>query len=68
MCNVFIALGVVVPPYATLSVLWERQAKHQRPSKDELLRKYESDYAKVADTMIHQLRAFVEKGAAARRD
>jgi multimeric flavodoxin WrbA len=63
VCNFFNAIGVVVPPYATLSVLWERQAKHERPSKDELLQKYERDYAKTADTMIRQLRAFAQRPA-----
>ena len=58
VCNFFNAIGIAVPPYATLSVLWERQAKHERPSKDELLKKYERDYARTADTMIRQLRAF----------
>ena len=58
ICNFFNAIGMAVPPYATLSVLWERQAKHERPAKDELLQKYERDYARTADTMIRQLRAF----------
>jgi multimeric flavodoxin WrbA len=58
LCNFFNALGLLVPPYATLSVLWERQAKSEHPGKDELLRKYEADYAKTADKMIDQLLRF----------
>lgn len=54
-CNFFNAVGLLVPPYATLSVLWERQAKDKEPTKEELLRKYESDYAETADKMIQQL-------------
>lgn len=55
LCNFFNAVGLLIPPYATLSVLWERQAKDKEPTKEELLRKYESDYADTADKMIRQL-------------
>lgn len=55
LCNFCNAIGLLVPPYATLSVLWDRQAKDAHPTKDELLRKYEKDYAKTADKMIDQL-------------
>lgn len=58
LCNFFNAIGLLVPPYATLSVLWERQAKDAHPTKDELLRKYEDDYAAIADKMIDQLLRF----------
>jgi multimeric flavodoxin WrbA len=53
--NFFNAVGILVPPYATLSVLWERQAKGVDASEDELMRKYEADYADAADKMIEQL-------------
>lgn len=55
LCNFFNAVGLLIPPYATLSVLWERQAKDKEPTKEELLRKYETDYAETADKMIRQL-------------
>ena len=55
LCNFFNAVGLLIPPYATLSVLWERQAKGKEPTKEELLGKYESDYAETADKMIRQL-------------
>lgn len=55
LCNFFNAIGLLIPPYATLSVLWERQAKSADPSKEELLEKYESDYSGTADRMIEQL-------------
>ncbi len=55
ICNFFNAVGLLVPPYATLSVLWERQTKDKNPTKEEMLRKYESDYAQTADKMIRQL-------------
>lgn len=62
LCNFFNALGVLIPPYATLSVLWERQAKGADPSREELLGKYEKDYADSADRMIRQLTTFAAKG------
>jgi multimeric flavodoxin WrbA len=55
LCNFFNAVGLLIPPYATLSVLWEHQAKGKDPTKEELLQKYESDYAETADKMIRQL-------------
>lgn len=55
LCNYFNAVGLLIPPYATLSVLWEGQAKDKEPTKEELLRKYEADYAETADKMIRQL-------------
>lgn len=55
LANFFNAVGLLLPPYATLSVLWERQAKGADSTKEELLRKYESDYAGMADRMIRQL-------------
>jgi multimeric flavodoxin WrbA len=62
LCNFFNGIGLLVPPYATLSVLWERQAKGVDPTKEELLRKYESDYAGTADRMIDQLLRYAPAG------
>jgi hypothetical protein len=39
LCNFFNAVGLLIPPYATLSVLWERQAKGKNPTREELLKK-----------------------------
>src|SRR4051812_9886333 len=59
LCNFFNAVGLLIPPYATLSVLWERQAKDKNPTKEELLSKYEADYVGTADKMIRQLLKYV---------
>jgi multimeric flavodoxin WrbA len=61
LCNFFNAVGLLIPPYATLSVLWERQAKGKNPTKEELLKKYESDYAETTDKMIRQLLKYLPK-------
>jgi multimeric flavodoxin WrbA len=58
VANFFNAIGLVLPPYATLSVLWEGQAKGKTPTRAELLAKYESDYGKAADIMVSQLVRF----------
>lgn len=58
LCNFFNAIGLLVPPYATLSVLWERHAKNAHPGREELLRRYEADYATAAGKMIEQLSRF----------
>ena len=61
LCNFFGGIGLLIPPYATLSVLWDRQRKGATPSREELLEKYEADYAGTADKMIEQLLAFASE-------
>jgi multimeric flavodoxin WrbA len=56
--NFFNAVGLILPAYATLSVLWDGQGKAKSPSKKDLFEKYESDYGKTADRMIEQLLKF----------
>lgn len=62
LCNFCNAVGLLVPPYATLSVLWERQAKGKTPTRQELLAKYESEYPDQADRMVRQLKAYAANG------
>ncbi len=61
LCNFFNALGVLVPPFGTLSVLWEMQAKGKRTSRGELLEKYQKDYAQTADRMIGKMMEHVRR-------
>jgi multimeric flavodoxin WrbA len=56
VCNFFNAIGVSIPPFATLSVLWERQAKGADPTREELWAKYSADYTSTADRMIERIR------------
>ena len=55
LANFFNAVGLELPPFATLSVLWEAQAKGKDTPREKLLEKYEKDYASTADKMISQL-------------
>ncbi|WP_210464733.1 flavodoxin family protein [Rufibacter roseolus] len=59
--NFFNAIGITLPPYATLSVLWEKQAKGVKTSREELFEKYEKEYGKTAETMVAQLIKFLPK-------
>jgi multimeric flavodoxin WrbA len=52
LANFFNAVGLNLPPFATLSVLWDRQAKGKNPTREELLEKYKKEYASTADKMI----------------
>ncbi|MGH8216329.1 MAG: flavodoxin family protein [Rhodanobacteraceae bacterium] len=58
LCNFFNAIGLLIPPYATLSVLWDKQAKDKDTPRKKLLEKYKSDYADTADKMILQLKKY----------
>lgn len=53
--NFFNAVGLTVPPFTSLSVLWEGQEKESETARDELLRKYERDYSGTAEKMVTQL-------------
>ena len=55
-CN---AIGLLIPPFGTLTVLWNGHGKDKKTSKKELLKKYEKEYAKTAKKMITQMTKFV---------
>jgi multimeric flavodoxin WrbA len=59
--NFLNAIGVLVPPFCTLSVLWEGQKKGGSKPKAQLLEKYETEYADTAKKMVDQLLAFAPK-------
>ena len=59
--NFFNAVGIIFPPFATLSVIWEAQAKRKDTAKKTLIEKYEEDYSDTAKTMVDQLIAFAKK-------
>jgi multimeric flavodoxin WrbA len=61
LCNFFNGIGLLIPPYATLSVLWERQRKGANPTREELLQKYDAEYSSTADKMVRQLLAFAPR-------
>jgi multimeric flavodoxin WrbA len=56
--NFLNAIGVLVPPFATLSVLWEGHKKGDIRPRKELMEKYEKEYGSTTDKMIEQLMRF----------
>lgn len=58
VANFFNAIGLLLPPFCSLTVLWEGQAKGKKTPKEELLDKYKKEYAKTADKMIEQFKRF----------
>lgn len=53
--NFYNAIGILLPPFATLSVLWEKQAKGKDTTREELMAKYKKDYTETAEKMVKQL-------------
>ena len=53
--NFLNAVGVLIPPYCSLSVLWQEQAKGVATTREALLQKYELEYSQTAETMIAHL-------------
>lgn len=60
IANFFNAVGLLLPPFSTLSVLWEGQKKDVETTREKLLEKYKKDYTKTADKMIEQILEYVE--------
>lgn len=58
--NFYNAIGILLPPFATLSVLWEKQKKGASTTRDELMEKYKKDYTSVAEKMVKQLVNFCQ--------
>jgi multimeric flavodoxin WrbA len=61
LSNFFNAIGIILPPFATLSVLWEGQEKGAKTTREELMEKYRKDYSGTAETMVNQLIKFLPK-------
>lgn len=59
VANFFNAVGIVLPPFASLTVLTEMQKKNATASKEELLNLYQEQYASTAETMINQLLKYI---------
>jgi len=55
IANFFNAVGLVLPPFATLSVMYEGQAKEAKTTREELWKKYSDEYTPTAEKMVFQL-------------
>ncbi|MEO8516014.1 MAG: NAD(P)H-dependent oxidoreductase [Flavobacterium sp.] len=56
--NFFNSMGIAIPPYTSLGVLWEGHGKNIKKTKTQLLKYYKKEYAKDAESMAEQLAAF----------
>lgn len=55
LANFFNAIGLTLPPFASLSVLGKEHRKGTRTSRAKLVAKYEKDYGEAADQMADRL-------------
>jgi multimeric flavodoxin WrbA len=53
--NFFNAIGIILPPYATLSVLWEGQKKRADTTRKQLIMKFKKDSTEAAMKMVKQI-------------
>jgi multimeric flavodoxin WrbA len=51
IANFFTCIGVTMPAYASLGVIWEGHTKGKRTPKAELLNYYEEEYGQDAESM-----------------
>lgn len=59
--NFFNAMGLLFPPYSTLTVLSEKHAKDEKARKKDLLTFYEKEYGDTAKTFAKQMSKFAIK-------
>ncbi|BDU26125.1 hypothetical protein FLGSB24_28690 [Flavobacterium sp. GSB-24] len=55
IANFFCSIGVTLPPYSSLGVIWEGHAKGTKKTKTQLLNYYHRNYAKDAKSMAESL-------------
>jgi multimeric flavodoxin WrbA len=59
--NFFTSIGIAIPPYTSLGVIWEGHAKKEKKSKTQLLKYYKKEYSKDANAMAESLAKFGKK-------
>lgn len=56
IANFFCSVGVTVPPYTSLGVIWEGHAKNAKKTKAQILKYYKTNYDKDAQSMAESLK------------
>lgn len=56
IANFFCSIGVTVPPYTSLGVMWDGHAKDAKKTKPQLLQYYKRMYGKDAQAMAESLK------------
>lgn len=59
IANFFCSIGVTLPPYSSLGVIWEGHAKNSKKTKAQLLKYYKDNYAEDAKAMAQSLKKAV---------
>lgn len=60
IANFFCSIGVTLPPYTSLGVIWEGHAKDSKKTKAQLLKYYKDTYADDAQAMAESLKKAVK--------
>jgi len=61
IANFFSSLGVTIPAYGSLGVIWEGHAKGKEQTPENLLTYYEKEYAKDAESMAKSFKKLNSK-------
>ncbi|TDP00233.1 MULTISPECIES: flavodoxin family protein [unclassified Flavobacterium] len=56
IANFFCSIGVTVPAYTSLGVIWEGHAKNAKKTKAQILKYYKTNYDKDAQAMAESLK------------
>jgi len=56
IANFFCSLGVTIPPYTSLGVIWEGHGKNSKKTKAQILKYYNDTYAEDAAAMAESLK------------
>ncbi|MEO8237623.1 MAG: NAD(P)H-dependent oxidoreductase [Flavobacterium sp.] len=55
IANFFCSIGVSLPPYTSLGVIWEGHSKDSKKTKAQILKYYKDTYAQDAEAMAESL-------------
>lgn len=55
IANFFCSIGVTLPPYTSLGVIWEGHSKDSKKTKAQILKYYKNTYAQDAEAMAKSL-------------
>lgn len=61
IANFFCSLGITVPAYSSLGVIWEGHGKDKKNTKADLLKYYKKEYAQDAEAMAASFAKFAGK-------
>lgn len=56
VANFFCSIGVTIPPYTSLGVIWDGHAKDSKKTKAQILKYYKDTYAEDAQAMAESLK------------